>query len=168
MVLRPVLVPGRVAAQEAGDRADPVGGLPQPVHQRQQVVGDGAQGVRHGLDDRVVQHPPYALEPGAQRPHRLLELLDQVLEPFGGPLRRRDGLGRHPRGGDQLADGGVEVGHRPWQLRERLGLLLQDVDQLGQPRDAGEAEAAEGIHVPTVGDPGRRRNRQSAGRVTGP
>ncbi len=51
-----------------------------------------------------------------------------------------------------------EVGQRPRQLRQRLGLLLQDVDQLGQPRDAGEAQASEGVHPATVGDPGRRRN----------
>jgi hypothetical protein len=134
------------------------------VHQREEVVGDGAQRVGQGVDGRVVEHPADALEPGPQRPHRFLQLVDQALEPLGGPLRRRDGLGGHPRGRDQLPDGAVEVGQRPRQLGHRLGLLLQDVDQLGQAGDAGEAQATEGVHGTTVRERGRRRNPQPLGR----
>ena len=52
----------------------------------------------HGVDRGVVEHPPDPLEAGLERPHRLLELLDQVLEPLGDPLRRLDRLPGHGGG----------------------------------------------------------------------
>jgi predicted oxidoreductase len=52
------------------------------------------------------------------------------------------------------------------RLRTRVTALVETGGRVSGVRFG--PEAAEGIHVPTVGDPGRRRNRQSAGRVTGP
>ena len=90
---------------------------------------------------------PTRSRPGLQRPDRLLQLLDEVLEPLGDALRRLDRLARHRGGLGQLPDRPVEVAQGARQLGQRLGLGLQQAEQLGEPRDARHPEPTEGVHV---------------------
>src|SRR4051794_1610141 len=80
------------ASQHAGDRADPGLGLTEAGDERHEVVVDAPERVRDRVDHRVVEHPADPLEAGPQRPDRLLQLLDQLLEPFRGALGRGDRL----------------------------------------------------------------------------
>ena len=145
---------------------DPRLGLAQPVDQRHEVLLDPAQRVRHGVDGGVVEHPARPARcPGLQRPHRLLELFDEVLEPLGDPLGRLDGLVRHRRRLGQLPHRPVQVAEGARQLGQRLGLRLQEGQQLAEPGDARHPEPTERVHAATVGDRDGARNLRSAGRA---
>src|SRR5215207_7425572 len=139
VVLAAVAAP---AAEQPGHRTDAVLRDPQPVDQGHQVLLDAPQCVRHGVDDRVVEHPAHALDARLQRAHRLLELLDEVLEPLGDALRRGDRGVRHRRRLGQLLHGAVEVAEGAGELGQRLGLRLQEGHELAEPRDAGHPEPA--------------------------